>query len=60
MHEMLTNQILLFHFEPGNTLDSVRLRTTTGAVLGLQIKQAVNDVYSLDPLSGLVRDGLVC
>ena len=40
MHEMVTNQILLFH----NTLASV-CKTNTGTVLGLQIKQAVNYEY---------------
>ena len=40
MHEMLTNQILLFH--SSNTLVSVFCKTNTGAVLGLQIKQAMN------------------
>ena len=34
--EMLTNQILLFHF--GNTLVSV-CKTNTGAVLGLQLNK---------------------
>ena len=41
MHEMLTNQMLLFHFE---TVATPRLQTDTGAVLGLQIIQAVNYV----------------
>ena len=57
MHEMLTNQILLFHFS--NTLASV-CKTNTGAVLRLQIKQAVNYEHLLDPLSLFwrVRDDL--
>jgi len=39
---LLTNQILLFHSE---TAATPWLQTTTGAVLGLQIEQAVNYEY---------------
>ena len=56
MHEMLTNQILL---SIPRYLPSV-CKTSIGAVLGLQIKQAVNYSHLLDPLSLFwrVREGL--
>ena len=41
MHEMLTNQILLFHLKAVAT----PCQTNTGAVVRLQIKQAVNYEY---------------
>ena len=47
LHEMLANQILLFHSETVATtwLQYARFSTSAGAVLGLQIKQAVNYEY---------------
>ena len=42
IHEMLTNQILLFHFETAGTLLVQDLRLNTGAVLGLQIKHLLD------------------
>ena len=42
VHEMLTNQILLFHFETVGSLLVQDLRLNTGAVLGLQIKHLLD------------------
>ena len=41
VHDMLTNHIVLLHSETVVGLSICK--TTTGAVLGLQIKQAVNN-----------------
>ena len=59
MHEMLTNQILLFNFGTvSNTLATV-CKTNTGAVLWLQIVNYLISNISLSFLEGERGSGLI-